>query len=62
MKRFLATLFILVASFVLLSIIFEPYETPDVGENMKENFDYSNDNCNYSNDNCNFAAENLNDI
>lgn len=55
MKRFLVTLFILVASFVLLSIIFEPYETPDVGENMKENFDYSNDNCN-------FAAENLNDI
>lgn len=55
MKRFLDTLFILVASFVLLSIIFEPYETPDVGENMKENFDYSNDNCN-------FAAENLNDI
>lgn len=55
MKRFLATLFILVASFVLLSIIFEPYETPDVDKNMKENFDYSNDNCN-------FAAENLNDI
>lgn len=55
MKRFLATLFILAASFVLLSVIFEPHETPDVDKNMKENFDYSNDNCN-------FAAETLNDI
>lgn len=55
MKRFLATLFILAVSFILMSILFMPEEIPDVGENMKENFDYSNDNCN-------FAAENLNDI
>lgn len=55
MKRFLATLFILAVSFILMSILFMPEEIPDVDKNMKENFDYSNDNCN-------FAAENLNDI
>lgn len=38
MKRFLATLFILVASFVLLSIIFEPYEIPDVDKKHKREF------------------------
>lgn len=55
MKRFLATLFILAVSFILMSILFMLEEIPDVDKNIKENFDYSNDNCN-------FAAENLNDI
>ncbi len=55
MKRFLATLFILAASFILMSILFMPEETPDVDKNIKENFDYSNDNCN-------FATKTLNNI
>lgn len=55
MKRFLVTLFILVTSFVLMSILFMPEETPNVGKNIKENFDYSNDNCN-------FVTETLNNI
>lgn len=55
MKRFLATLFILAASFILMSILFMPEEIPDVDKNIKENFDYSNDNCN-------FATKTLNNI
>ena len=55
MKRFPVTLFILVTSFVLMSILFMPEETPNVGKNIKENFDYSNDNCN-------FVTETLNNI
>lgn len=55
MKRFLATLFILTVSFILMSILFMPEEIPDVDKNIKENFDYSNDNCN-------FATKTLNNI
>lgn len=38
MKRFLVTLFILVTSFVLMSILFMPEETPNVGKNIKREF------------------------
>lgn len=55
MKRFLATLFILTVSFILMSILFMPEEIPDVDKNIKENFDYLNDNCN-------FAIKTLNNI
>lgn len=55
MKRFVVTLFVLIAAFVALSVIFAPEQHPNIDRKLNSDFDYSDDNCN-------FVVENLNII